>query len=76
MKVGIIIGIVGIAYCAFIGISIKKSYDCDRHIVLIDGTELDCRSVTSTKEETTHIVTCDGKSIIVPTIRVKEITQK
>lgn len=75
-KIAVLLGIFGILYCVFIGIGIKKSGDCDEHIVLIDGTEYDCIDVSSYKEGTTHIKTCDGKKIIVPTIRVKEITRK
>ena len=75
-KIGVLLGIVGILYCVFIGVGIKKSYDCDEHIVLIDGTEYDCQDVSSYREGTTYIKTCQGKLIIVPTLRVKEITRK
>jgi hypothetical protein len=74
-RIGLVIAIVGIAYAIGIGFGIRESNKCDRHVTFTDSTEMDCRKVNSYNDGTSHIRTCDGSLIIVPTLRVKEITE-
>lgn len=74
-RIGLIIAIVGIAYAIGIGFAIHESNKCNRHVKFTDDTEMDCRKVNSYNDGTSHIRTCDGSLIIVPTLRVKEITE-
>lgn len=55
--------------------AIHESNKCNRHVKFTDDTEMDCRKVNSYNDGTSHIRTCDGSLIIVPTLRVKEITE-
>ena len=75
-KLGILFGILGISFCVFLGLSIRDSGKCQNHIVLTDGSQMDCIAFHSSREGITHIRTCDGKKIIIPTSRIKEITEK
>lgn len=74
-RIGLIIAIVGISYAIGIGFAIHESNKCNRHVKFTDDTEMDCRKVNSYNDGTSHIRTCEGNLIIVPTLRVKEITE-
>lgn len=69
--IGITISI--ILYGLFLFFAIKSWNKCDELVILNDGSKIECRGVSSYNDNTTHIRTCDGKLIIIPTIRIKEI---
>lgn len=75
-KIGLLLAISAIAYFTFLVLGIKESNTCNRHVKFMDSTELDCRRAQSYDDGTTHIVNCKGDLVIVPTIRIKEITKK
>jgi hypothetical protein len=52
----------------------KKDMVCDEHVVLEDGKEYNCRSVSSGTNGMSCINMCDGERICVPTHRIKIIT--
>ena len=54
---------------------IKNDSKCDEHVVLVDGTEYDCRSVSSFNNNMSCINLCDGERISVPTNRIKIISE-
>ncbi len=54
---------------------IKKSERCDEHVILEDGIEYDCKSVSSFNSGVSTINLCDGERITVPTDRIKIITE-
>ena len=74
--IGSIIAISAIAYGAFIYILIEEDKKCDEHVVMEDGTEYDCRSVSSYDSGISTIRLCDGSKIRVPTLRIKRIEEK
>jgi hypothetical protein len=55
---------------------IKESKECDEHVVLTDETQYDCRNVSSFSNGMSCIKFCDGKEMIVPTVRIKEVRKK
>lgn len=56
-------------------LAIKKSEKCDEHVLMEDGTEYDCKSVSSFNSGVSTINLCDGERITVPTDRIKIITE-
>jgi hypothetical protein len=54
---------------------IKKNTKCDEHIVLDDNTQYDCKSVTSFANGVSSINLCNGERIVIPTHRIKIITE-
>lgn len=68
-----LIAAVGVSFCIFLGLYLKDS-PCDKKVELVDGEVIQCRSFTSTKEGTTHIKLCDGEKIVIPTVRIKQMT--
>ena len=56
-------------------LKLKKSERCDEHVILEDGIEYDCKSVTSFNSGVSTINLCDGERITVPTYRIKMITR-
>ena len=65
-----------IAYGSFIYMMIEEGGRCDEHVVMEDGTEYDCRSVSSYDSGISTIRLCDGSKIRVPTLRIKRIEEK
>jgi hypothetical protein len=70
--------IIGILLVTFVSVGmyflIKKDMVCDEHVVLEDGKEYNCRSVSSYSNGMSCINMCDGERICVPTHRIKIIT--
>ena len=70
--------IIGILFVTFVSVGmyflIKKDMVCDEHVVLEDGKEYDCRSVSSYSNGMSCINLCDGDIICVPTHRIKIVT--
>ena len=56
-------------------LQLKKSERCDEHVILEDGIEYDCKSVTSFNSGVSTINLCDGERITVPTYRIKMISR-
>jgi hypothetical protein len=55
---------------------IQEDTQCDTHVTLTDGEEYDCNAVHSFDSGMTRIKLCDGKSIDVPTVRIKTVIEK
>ena len=72
--------IIGILFVTFVSVGMyfliknKKDMVCDEHVVLEDGKEYNCRSVSSYSNGMSCINMCDGERICVPTHRIKIIT--
>jgi hypothetical protein len=61
---------IGIVYFSY-----QSDIKCDEHIILNDGEEYDCRSVSSWSNGMSTINMCDGERIDIPTNRIKQITK-
>lgn len=51
----------------------KDAEKCDEHVILEDGTEFNCRNVSSFSNGMSFIRTCDGEELTIPTHRIKEV---
>lgn len=74
-KIGFIVIISTVLLGTFLFFMVKKDMKCDEHVVLVDGTEYDCRGVSSFNNNMSCITLCDGERIGVPTNRIKIITK-
>jgi len=54
--------------------AIKESDKCDERVTLNDGTVIDCTNAWH-DDMMTHLNTCDGEKMEVPTNRIKHIKQ-
>ena len=55
---------------------IQEDKQCDTHVTLTDGEEYDCTAVHSYSSGMSSIRLCDGKSIDIPTVRIKTVIEK
>jgi hypothetical protein len=76
IKVLFISLLVGLFTSGVVYVIIKQDLKCDEHVVLDDGSEYDCRSVSSFSNGMSTINLCDGNRFTVPTNRIKMVTQK
>ena len=52
---------------------VQSQLKCDEHVILTDGTEMDCREIQSYTNGMSVIILCDGKKLIIPNYRIKEV---
>jgi hypothetical protein len=69
-----------IAFSLIIGVfvmigiySIKHKKECDKTVILHDGTTIPAHETTSYMNRMTYVVTCDGKKWEIPTENIKMI---
>jgi hypothetical protein len=53
--------------------SIKRKKECDKTVILPDGTTIHAQETTSYRNGMTYVVTCDGKKWEIPTENIKMI---
>ena len=67
---------IAIVYGIILYFVIEESRQCDTRVTLTDGESRECRDVSSFGNGMSRIRLCDGKSIDVPTVRIKEVIKK
>jgi len=55
---------------------VEHELKCDEHVTLDDGSQYDCRSVSSFSNGMSTINLCDGERFTVPTTRIKMVKPK
>jgi len=55
---------------------VEHDLKCDEHVTLDDGSQYDCRSVSSFSNGMSTINLCDGERFTVPTTRIKMVKPK
>lgn len=67
---------IAVVYGIILYFVIQESRQCDTQVTLTNGEAYECRDVNSFHNGMSCIKLCDGNSIDVPTIRIKEVTRK
>lgn len=62
-----------VAICVFGYKSIQPPTSCNKTVILHDGTTIKARQTTSYMNRMTHVVTCKGDEIEIPTDNIKMI---
>ena len=55
---------------------VEEGKQCDTQVTFTDGESRECRDVSSFDNGMSRIRLCDGTSIDVPTVRIKEVIKK
>lgn len=74
-RIILIVLTISLLYGIILYFIIKDGDKCDQHVVLTDGTEMDCTDISSRDNGITYIRLCDKSKIEVPTQRIKVITE-
>ena len=75
LKLTLIILFVGLFSIALVHTIKQDKSICDQHVILVDGEEHDCSSVSSWSNGMSTINMCNGERIDVPTHRIKQVTK-
>jgi len=76
IKVLFISLLVGLFTSGVVYVIIKHDLKCDEHVILDDGSEYDCRNVSSFSNGMSTINLCNGNRFTVPTNRIKIVKPK
>jgi len=68
--------IITLIVCGVCYVIVEHDLKCDEHVTLDDGSEYDCRSVSSFSNGMSTINLCDGERFNVPTTRIKMVKPK
>lgn len=62
-----------IVFCVIGYKSIQTPKTCDKTVILHDGTTISARQTSSYMNRMTHVITCEGDKIEIPTDNIKMI---
>ena len=70
----IMVTLISVLWVLGLFFGLKKSTECDERVTLNDGTIIDCTHAWN-DEMMTHLNTCDGERMEVPTTSIKYIKE-
>jgi len=74
-KIIAIVLVILTAYAIGMWFIIQEGQHCDTQVTLTDGETHECRNVSSNDNGMSSIRLCDGTTVAVPTVRIKEVIE-